>query len=43
MKAEQETEEKGLLIMGAPKNMRLPMDFDERFPQGLYLVGRFRR
>jgi hypothetical protein len=25
--------------MGAPKNMRLPVDFDQWFPQGLYLVG----
>jgi hypothetical protein len=25
--------------MGAPRNMRLPADFDEWFPQGLYLVG----
>jgi hypothetical protein len=25
--------------MGAPKNMRLAADFDEWFPQGLYLVG----
>lgn len=25
--------------MGAPKNLRLPGDFDEWFPQGLYLVG----
>jgi hypothetical protein len=39
MKAEQETKEEGLLIMGAPKNMRLPAVFHEWFPQGLYLVG----
>jgi hypothetical protein len=25
--------------MAAPKNMRLSADFDEWFPQGLYLVG----
>jgi hypothetical protein len=25
--------------MGAPKNLRLPADFDEWFPQGLFLVG----
>ena len=25
--------------MGAPKNIRLRADFDEWFPQGLYLVG----
>lgn len=25
--------------MGAPRNLRLPADFDEWFPQGLYLVG----
>lgn len=25
--------------MGAPKNIRLKADFDEWFPQGLYLVG----
>lgn len=25
--------------MGAPKNLRLPADFDEWFPEGLYLVG----
>jgi hypothetical protein len=25
--------------MGAPKNLRLLADFDEWFPQGLYLVG----
>jgi hypothetical protein len=25
--------------MGAPRNMRLSVDFDEWFPQGLYLVG----
>jgi hypothetical protein len=25
--------------MGAPKNLRLAADFDECFPQGLYLVG----
>lgn len=25
--------------MGAPKNMRLTADFEEWFPQGLYLVG----
>ncbi|MGH7745495.1 MAG: hypothetical protein ACREQ5_12000, partial [Candidatus Dormibacteria bacterium] len=25
--------------MGAPKNMRLPADFDQWYPQGLYLVG----
>ena len=25
--------------MGAPRNMRLPTDFDQWFPQGLYLVG----
>src|ERR1700744_3207142 len=25
--------------MGAPKNLRLTADFDEWFPQGLYLVG----
>ncbi|MGH3822550.1 MAG: hypothetical protein ACRDRA_06880 [Pseudonocardiaceae bacterium] len=25
--------------MGAPRNTRLPADFDEWFPQGLYLVG----
>jgi hypothetical protein len=25
--------------MGAPRNMRLPADFHEWFPQGLYLVG----
>jgi hypothetical protein len=26
-------------IVGAPKNIRLKADFDEWFPQGLYLVG----
>jgi hypothetical protein len=26
-------------IMGAPRNVRLPADFEEWFPQGLYLVG----
>ena len=26
--------------MAAPKNIRLKADFDEWFPQGLYLVGR---
>jgi hypothetical protein len=26
-------------IMGAPRNMRLPADFDQWYPQGLYLVG----
>ncbi|MBV9011107.1 MAG: hypothetical protein JO272_03485 [Pseudonocardiales bacterium] len=25
--------------MGAPRNLRLPVDFDQWFPQGLYLVG----
>ena len=25
--------------MGAPRKLRLPADFDEWFPQGLYLVG----
>jgi hypothetical protein len=25
--------------VGAPKNIRLKADFDEWFPQGLYLVG----
>jgi hypothetical protein len=25
--------------MGAPRNLRLPADFEEWFPQGLYLVG----
>ncbi|MGH3824661.1 MAG: hypothetical protein ACRDRA_17780 [Pseudonocardiaceae bacterium] len=25
--------------MGAPKNIRLKADFDQWFPQGLYLVG----
>jgi hypothetical protein len=25
--------------MGAPKNLRLPVEFDQWFPQGLYLVG----
>lgn len=25
--------------MAAPKNLRLPADFDEWFPQGLFLVG----
>lgn len=25
--------------MGAPKSIRLPADFDEWFPEGLYLVG----
>lgn len=25
--------------MGAPRNMRLPADFDQWYPQGLYLVG----
>lgn len=25
--------------MGAPKNLRLKVDFDEWFPEGLYLVG----
>ena len=25
--------------MAAPKNVRLSADFDEWFPQGLYLVG----
>ena len=25
--------------MGAPKNLRLPADFDQWFPEGLYLVG----
>ena len=25
--------------MGAPKNMRLPANFDQWYPQGLYLVG----
>jgi len=25
--------------MGAPKKIQLPADFDEWFPQGLYLVG----
>jgi hypothetical protein len=25
--------------MAAPKNIRLAADFDEWFPQGLYLVG----
>lgn len=25
--------------MGAPRNVRLPVDFDQWFPQGLYLVG----
>jgi hypothetical protein len=25
--------------MGAPRNLRLTADFDEWFPQGLYLVG----
>jgi hypothetical protein len=25
--------------MGAPKNLRLTADFDEWFPQGLFLVG----
>ena len=29
--------------MGAPKNMRLPADFDQWFPQGLYLVGEITR
>src|SRR5581483_7255035 len=29
----------GTLIMGAPKKIQLPADFDEWFPQGLYLVG----
>jgi hypothetical protein len=27
------------LIMAAPKNLRLKADFDEWFPQGLFLVG----
>lgn len=26
-------------IMGAPRNVRLPADFDQWYPQGLYLVG----
>jgi hypothetical protein len=25
--------------MGAPRNLRLPVDFDQWYPQGLYLVG----
>jgi hypothetical protein len=25
--------------MGVPRNLRLPADFDEWFPQGLFLVG----
>ena len=25
--------------MGAPKNLRLPAEFDQWFPEGLYLVG----
>ncbi|MBV8997387.1 MAG: hypothetical protein JO287_27660 [Pseudonocardiales bacterium] len=25
--------------MGAPKHVRFPMDFDQWYPQGLYLVG----
>jgi hypothetical protein len=25
--------------MGAPRNMRLPADFEQWYPQGLYLVG----
>jgi hypothetical protein len=29
--------------MAAPKDIRLKTDFDEWFPQGLYLVGRLRR
>jgi hypothetical protein len=28
-----------MTAMGAPKNLRLTADFDEWFPQGLYLVG----
>jgi hypothetical protein len=27
------------MAVGAPKNLRLKADFDEWFPQGLYLVG----
>jgi hypothetical protein len=28
-----------VIIVGAPKNIRLKVDFGEWFPQGLYLVG----
>lgn len=28
-----------MAVMGAPKNIRLTADFDEWFPQGLFLVG----
>src|ERR671917_2549783 len=30
---------RGNVIMGAPRNLRLPADFNQWFPQGLYLVG----
>jgi hypothetical protein len=32
-------EEKVVIAMAAPKNVRLRADFDEWFPQGLFLVG----
>jgi hypothetical protein len=31
--------QKVVRVMAAPKNIRLKADFDEWFPQGLYLVG----
>jgi hypothetical protein len=32
-------QEEMVITMAAPKNIRLKADFDEWFPQGLYLVG----
>jgi len=37
--SEDKDKKKGIHVMGAPRRARFAVDFDEWFPQGLYLVG----